>query len=356
MKIIPLLVLSLLSTKFLVCQDNIDAIFVGNNKGGTVSIINTKNLIVEKTIDIAPERNAKIKQTFKNKIVNKKIGRKYVDDIDILPDGTTMVVSRPYFMDIAAFDLNSGQQIWKILLKKRPDHQVMTKDGKYLYVSLLVSKKGVKIDLENQKILSYYKTGKRPHSIVLNEDETTLYNGSLKGNDIVLIDTRSLERKDHLPFPAGVRPFKISDDEKSIYAQLSYCHCIVEYSIEKKEIIRKIELPVPEFVEDIPLKNYPFEAAHHGIGIDKTKNFMSIAGTVSNYIALLSFPELNFVKKFNVGIEPSWITNGFNDEQFFVSSRGTDSVFVFSYKTQELIKEIKVGKYPQRMTKGTWIK
>ena len=337
-------------------QESIMALFVGNNKGGTVSVIDAEKLQVEKTIDIAPERNDKSKQTFVNRYVNRKLGPKYVDDIDILPNGTTMVISRPFFMDIAAFDINTGQQLWKLFLNKRPDHQVMTKDGKYLFVSLLTSKKGVKIDLENRKIVGYYKTGRRPHSIVLNEDETTVYNGSLKGNDIVLIDTESLEQKEQLAFPAGVRPFKISEQETYIYAQQSFCHCIVEYSISEKKVIREIALPVPDFVSDIPLEDYPFEAAHHGIGFDKDKTLMSIAGTVSNYVAILSFPELEVLKTFEAGKEPSWITDGFKGELFFVSSRGTDSVFVFSYKTQSLMKEIKVGSYPQRMARGLWVK
>lgn len=69
----------------------------------------------------------------------------------------------------------------------------------------------------NQKIVGYYKTGKRPHSIVLNKDETKIYNGSMKGNDIVIIDAESLGEIDRLKFPEGVCPFKIDADETYIY-------------------------------------------------------------------------------------------------------------------------------------------
>lgn len=354
MRILTILLLLLGAPTLLAGQ--INALFVGNNKGGTVSVINTETLGVEKTIDIAPEKGEKTKQTLINNYVNRKLGPKYVDDIDILPNGTTMVVSRPYFMDIAAFDINTGKQLWKIFLKKRPDHQVMTSDGQYLFVSLLVSKKGVKIDLEQQKIVGYYKTGRRPHSIVLNKAETKVYNGSLEGDDIVIIDVNSLQEIDRLPFPEGVRPFKISEDEQYIYAQLSFCHCLVEYDINKQEVIRKVELPIPDFVKEIPLKEYPFDAAHHGIGFEKDKKFMSIAGTVSNYAAILRFPELEVIQTFDAGIEPSWITDGFNGDTFFVSARGSDKVYVYSYSAQTLLKEIAVGEYPQRMAKGIWQK
>ncbi len=338
----------------------INAIFVGNNKGGTVSIIDADKLEVVSTINIIPDKakaNTKAyKQRLINKYVNKKLGPKYVDDLDILPDGQTMVVSRPYFSDIAAFDLNTQKMLWRLPLGHRPDHQVMTKDGKYLFVSLLVSKKGMKIDLENQKIVGTYKTGKRPHSIVLNQAETRLYNGSLNGNDIVVIDTETLKQVDRYTFPEGVRPFKLSVDEKKIYLQLSFYHGIAEYDMEKRQIIREIDMPIPDFVKSIKLKDYPFLAAHHGIGWSSDKQYMSVAATVSNYVGILSFPDLKLLKTFDAGIEPSWITDGFDADTFFVSSRGSDKVFVYSYSKQELLKTIEVGDYPQRMNRAVWMK
>lgn len=346
------LLLPLLTT----CQEEVQAIFVGNNKEGTVSIIDAKTLTNIKTVDIAPDKEVKFKQNFINRLATRKLGPKYVDDIDILPDGKTIVISRPYFADIAAFDIDTEELLWQIDLKERPDHQVITQDGKYLYVSLLLSKKGMKIDLEKQKIIGYYATGRRPHSIVLNHDETRLYNGSLEGNDIVIIDTETLEEINRLNFPSGVRPFKIDQKEEYLYLQLSFCHCLAKYDLIQNRIVQQVDLPIPEFVEDIPLRKYPFDAAHHGIGISSDKKYLSVAATVSNYTAILSFPELELIKTFESGIEPSWITDGFDDDTFFVSARGSDNIFVFSYEQQKLLKTIAVGDYPQRMTKGIWLK
>ncbi|MEM6726204.1 MAG: hypothetical protein AAF598_19325 [Bacteroidota bacterium] len=335
---------------------DIEAIFVGNNKGGSISIIDANTLEVIDELNIIPDKEAQEnkRQTWINGYVNRKLGAKYVDDMDVLPDGQTIVVSRPAYADIAAFNLNTKELLWTIPLKKRPDHQVMTKDGKYLFVSMLLNSEGLKIDLEKQKVVGSYKTGKRPHSIVLNSDESLVYNGSLKGNNIVVVDTKTLEQKGELPFPEGVRPFKISDDETTIYAQLSYCHCLAEYDLEQQAVVRRVDLPVPEFVESIPLDDYPFDAAHHGIGLSDDRQLISIAGTISNYVAILSFPEMDLLAYHETGIEPSWITNGFDGDTFFVSSRKDDTVYVFSYHTLEKLKAIPVGAYPQRMTRAVW--
>ncbi len=339
-------------------NDTIPAIFVGNNKGGTVSIIDATSLEVIKTINIIPDKaqQSKIRQRFLNRYVNKKLGSKCVDDLDILPDGQTMIISRPVYADIAAFDLNSSELLWTISLKQRPDHQVLTKDGRFLFVSMLTNKKGIKIDLEKRKVVGDYKTGRRPHSIVLNEAETKVYNGSLESDNIVVINTKTLQKEKELTFPNGVRPFKIMPDEQTIYAQLSFFHGLIEYDVKKGKEIRRVELPIPEFVKSIPLADYPFDAAHHGIGISKNKHFISVAGTVSNYVAILSFPDLQLLKTLDAGVEPSWITNGFEDDLFFVSARKSDKVFVYSYEKQALVKEIEVGDYPQRMTKALWVK
>lgn len=347
---------SFLSIQIFAQSNPVEVILVGNNKGGTVSVIDANTYETLSTIDIAPDKEAqkKKRQSFINRYVNRKLGYKYVDDLDVLPDGKTMVISRPCFADIAAFDLNTHELLWTLPLKKRPDHQVMTKDGKYLFVSLLLNKKSYKIDLEKREVVGSYKTGRRPHSIVLNEDESLIYNGSLKGNDIVVVDTRTLEQKNHLPFSAGVRPFKITSDQEYIYSQLSYFHGLVKYDVAKKQVVKTLELPVPDIAKDIKLKNYPFEAAHHGIGLSKDGQWMSLAGTISNYVAFVKLDDLEFVKTLDAGIEPSWITDGFDGDTFFVSARKTNEVYVFSYSQQKLLKVIKVGTYPQRMTSAIW--
>ena len=124
-------------------------------------MIDATSLQVIKTIDIIPDKaqQSKIRQRLLNRYVNKKLGPKYVDDLDILPDGKTMVISRPMYADIAVFDLNTEKLLWTIPLKQRPDHQVITKDGRYLFVSMLTNKKGLKIDLEKRKVVGQYKTG-----------------------------------------------------------------------------------------------------------------------------------------------------------------------------------------------------
>lgn len=75
-------------------------------------------------------------------------------------------------------------------------------------------------------------------------------------------------------------------------------------------------------------------------------------GTVS----VINADTLEVLQVFETGIEPSWITNGFDSDTFFVSARGTDNVFVFSYGQQELLEKIEVGDFPQTMAKGTWLK
>lgn len=71
-----------------------------------------------------------------------------------------------------------------------------------------------------------------------------------------------------------------------------------------------------------------------------------IAGTISNYVAFVKLDNLEFVKTLDAGVEPSWSTDGFDGDTFFVSARKTDEVYVFSYSLQKMLKVIKVGSYP----------
>ncbi|MEM6801867.1 MAG: hypothetical protein AAF696_10725 [Bacteroidota bacterium] len=335
-------------------SQKIAAVLVGNNKGGTVSVIDAKKLEVISEIDCKPdwEEYAKKAVSEENKYLNAKLGIKYVDDLDVMPDGKTLLVSRPVFNDIAAFDILSQELLWKVDLGMRPDHQVMSEDGKFLFVSMLANSQGLKVDLEKREVVGSYPTGQGPHSIVLDHGENWLYSASLVDPLIMIVNPKTLEIKDTLRFSAGVRPFKITDDNKRIITQLSYYSGLVEYDIAEKKVIRKVQLPIPEHVKNMPKSDYPFMAAHHGISISPDRKFISSVGTVSDYVAILSYPELKLLKTFETGIQPSWATNGFDGDSFFVSARGNDKVYVFSYSKQELIKEIKVGKYPQRMARA----
>ncbi|MEM1123101.1 MAG: hypothetical protein AAGJ18_21845 [Bacteroidota bacterium] len=335
-------------------SEGIPAILVGNNKGGTVSIINAETLEVIDSIDCKPdwEEYSKNPVSPENQYLNKLLGIKYVDDLDVMPDGNTLLISRPVFNDVAAFDLTTKELLWNVDLGMRPDHQVMTKDGKFLFVSMLANSQGLKVDLEKREVVGNYRTGEGPHSIVLNHDESLLYSASLTDPMTMVVDPVTLETKDSLIFSEGVRPFKITDDNKRIITQLSYYHGLVEYDIEQKQMIREIKLPIPDFVRELPKENYPFMAAHHGISIAPKRNFISSVGTVSNYVAILSYPDMELLKTLDAGVQPSWATNGFDDDTFFVSARGNNMVYAYSYSKQELLKEIPVGKYPQRMTRA----
>ncbi len=335
-------------------ERTVKAILVANNKGGTVSVIDAHSLDVIDEIDVIPDVEAQNKKSIslKNRFLNYKIGIKYADDIDVLPDSQTLIVSRPVFDDIAALDLNTHELLWTLDIGKRPDHQVMTKDGKFLFVSLLADSEGVKIDLDKQEIVGFYQTGEGPHSIVFNHDESLLYNGSLRDPIIVVVNPKTLDVIDTLYFNEGVRPFKITDDNQRILTQLSYYHGLVEYDILQKTVLRKIPLPIPDFVREIPKDNYPFMAAHHGISISPDRKYIASVGTVSNYVAFLTYPELKIIKTLDAGVEPSWATNGFDGDLFFVSVRGNNIVKVYSYSKQELVKTITVGDYPQRMTRA----
>ena len=72
-------------------------------------------------------------------------------------------------------------------------------------------------------------------------------------------------------------------------------------------------------------------------------------GTVADYVAILSVPELDLLVSVPVGSEPSWAITSLDGQFCFVSSRKSDTVSVISFDDGRELTRIKVGRYPQRM-------
>lgn len=51
---------------------------------------------------------------------------------------------------------------------------------------------------------------------------------------ITVADVDTLEVLDRLVFDRGVRPWVMTDDERTIYAQLSFLHGFVEYDFAER--------------------------------------------------------------------------------------------------------------------------
>ena len=337
-------------------------LFVGNVEDGTVSVVDAAGLRVLGKLNVIPDGSTPqdpAQAAIYPGLVAAK-GVDYVQGLDVAPDGRTLYVSRGYLGDVAAFDIATGHMLWRVQIAGvRADHVALSKDGRRLFVSALTANEVQVIDTATHAIVGSFPTGDWPHVLELTPDGNTIVNGSL-GNQLLpdgspttrtltFADPRTLAVRKSIAFDAGVRPFAFSPDGRRIYVQLSFLNGFVVVDATTGKTLKTVALPVagPAVGEDP--KNYPNQAAHHGITLSGDGRTICDAATVSNYVALVDRRTLRTRKIVRVGDQPAEAETSPDGKLCFVADRGpgSNALSVVSFAKRREIKRIKLGRRPQ---------
>jgi DNA-binding beta-propeller fold protein YncE len=355
-----------------------DVVLVANGEGGTVTLIDARTFERIRDINVIPDGpRATVErdplQAVAQPFVEVAGGKNFAQDLDLSPDGRVLYVSRGHVGDVAAFDVQTGALLWRLPIGGfRADHMTISHDGRLLYVSAMTDDRVEVIDTGRRAIVGSFATGQWPHDNVLSPDGRRVYNGSI-GNILVppelrpaaptepyqltVADSSSLEVLRTLEFPAGIRPFVLTSDEKLMYAQLSELHGIVEYDLQEGRRLRTLELPIDDGVTS---DDYDFEAPHHGLELSEDGETLCVAGRASDYVALVSRERMEPTAIIDVGDAPSWATNSPSGNHCFAALTRDNAVSVISYAHAREVARVPVGKGPKYLlggrvpTRATW--
>jgi YVTN family beta-propeller protein len=253
-------------------------------------------------------------------------------------------------------------------------------DGKQLAVSASTANIVHVIDTKTGEEVGSFPSGDSPHENNYSKDGELIYHASIgrvytptddpaldtsKGEryfEIVDADTlevlrridmgKELARAGYPHMSAAVRPMALSPSERFVYFQVSFFHGFVEYDLKKEKVLRIAHLPIAKKVRDLPREQYLLDSAHHGIAMNGAGTRLCVAGTMSDYAAIVSRRSFRY-KLIKSGKKPYWSTNNGNGRYCFVSWSGSDRISVISYKKRKEIARVPVGDHPQRMRMGT---
>lgn len=343
-----------------------EVMFVANAEGGTVSILDARTFAVLKEINVLPDgTDAQLGEDdpftalVRQRVIEEAGGKNYAQDQDISPDGRTLYVSRGHRADVAAFRIRTGKMLWKAGVDGlRADHMEMSHDGATLYVSALTANLVHVLDARTGEETGRFETGQWPHDNHLTHDGTTLYNASIgtivapeaaRGPDsyvLTAVDPETLEVKRAYEFEAGIRPYVLSEDERTMYAQLSEYHGVVEFDLARGEITRRLDLPIdPGVSED----DYDFEAPHHGLALSGDGETLCAAGRASDYVALIDADRMRTKAIVEVGDAPGWAATGPGGRRCFVPNTRADQLSVISFRREREVARLDVGDGPKHI-------
>jgi DNA-binding beta-propeller fold protein YncE len=368
-----------------------NVLVVSNNWAGTADIVDPARMKRLARLNIIPDREERMAEIRSNPdrlayflAIRQAVGEgndQFVDDSFTSPDGRFLYVSRPSFADVVAFRLRTGRIAWRTPVEGyRADHMAISPDGTRLLVSASTARKVHAIDTRTGRIVGEFPTGDQPHENNYSRDGTTIFHASIgavytPADDPLLDDTKGdrwfqvvdartlqvqrridmgdkLEAAGYPDMSAAVRPMALSPDERFVYFQLSFLHGFVEYDLVADRPLRIAQLPLSEEARQLRREQYLLDSAHHGLAMNGRGTKLCVAGTMSDYAAIVSRRTFAY-KLIDVGEKPYWSTNSAGGRYCFVSVSGDDRVSKISYRTGREVARLAVGDHPQRMRMGT---
>ncbi len=373
-------------------RDTRQMLFVGNNWDGTADVIvpHGKYRRIAR-INIIPDIQQRMLEIYTNPIrlgyflaIRELVGEghdQFVDDMFTSNDGRLLVVSRPSLADVVGINLSTGKIVWRFVVDgQRSDHMAISPDGKNIAVSASTANIVHILETKTGKEVGTFPSGDSPHENNYSADGKLIYHASIgmvytptddpaadsskgeryfqivdaKTNKIIRrIDMgQKLAQAGYPNMSAAVRPMALSPSERFVYFQVSFFHGFVEYNLRKDKVTRVARLPIAEKVKSMPKEQYLLDSAHHGIAMNSKGKRLCVAGTMSDYAAIVSRRTFR-PKLIRGGKKPYWATNSADGRRCFVSWSGSDRISVISYRTKKEIARVPVGDHPQRMRIGS---
>ena len=312
----------------------------------------------------------------------------YVDDMYSTNDGRFLIVSRPSFKDVISLEIATGKIMWRFEVDgQRSDHMAISPNGSRVAVSASTGNVVHILDTATGAEVGEFPSGDSPHENTYSEDGKRIYHASIglvytpadhpvtdttkgdryfqvvdAGTNAILsrVDMgQKLEEAGYPGMSAAVRPMAITRDERFAYLQVSFFHGYVKYDLINQKVVQVVNLPVSDEAAATPRELYLLDSAHHGIALDGADNKLCVAGTMSDYAAIVPVNAPGQRTIINEGEKPYWSTTSKDGKHCFVSWSGTDKISILSYAQQKEVSSIKVGDHPQRIRNGvvekSWI-
>ncbi len=250
----------------------------------------------------------------------------------------------------AAFDAETLEEKWRVPLLGSVEHFAASPDKRYVYNAHNDRKLVSKVDVETRDVTPIQIANLGGHKVRVSADGTRVYVGSIIWSSFDEIDATADEWVRHYTFEDNVRPFALCPDGRTAYIQLSRMHGFHVFDLVDWKVVKTVDMPGLDDGSVPPTEDkYPF-TVDHGVEVTPDQKYAIFLATTGGFAAIYSYPDLEFVKKIELGRQPSYLTISADSKLCYISCRASCELRVISLETLETVHILeRAGAFPQRV-------
>jgi PQQ-dependent catabolism-associated beta-propeller protein len=165
------------------------------------------------------------------------------EGVAVSPDGSKVVITSESSNLLQIISVPEHQIITNILVSARPRSAVFTHDGKLIYASAEIGGEIMKVDVASGKILAKAEVGgekAKPKDVRLSKDEKALYVAGGRANKVFLLDADTMAIKKEIPVGKRVWGLAMNKDGTRIYTTDGVSNTVSVIDTGSNEVIATI--------------------------------------------------------------------------------------------------------------------
>ena len=286
-------------------------LFLLNEHGNTLSILNTSNSTLESTVPMDADPTGAA----------------------ILPDGSAIYVSLNHAGRVVALDTRTRRLLASIPVGNGPVGIVANPRPPFVYVANNYSNSVSVIDSRTKTVIRELHVGSVPTEIAINAEGTRAVVTNQSGGSVTILDT--VANKVINTIPVGATPVGIAFTRDSKFAWVT---------LTGQHEIAVIDINAARIAQRIPVAPGPIR-----IAFTRDDRYALVSSFFSNTLAVIDTASHHPIRSIAVGLNPVGIAFNPAGDIAYVANYGSNTVSVIAMRNLAVTGTIAVGLNPVEM-------
>lgn len=237
-------------------------IYVALGEEGKIAVIDPREMKLVRKFDSGPDPEAfgvhpdgniyiSMENDAKAAVYNPKTGEQIAlvdvglepEGVAVSPDGSKVIVTSESTNMLHVISVPDHKLVANILVGSRPRSATFSKDGKWAYASAEIGGEVKRVDMTTfkvDKVTSIGEADAKPKDVMLSNDQKTLYVAGGRANKIFIFDAESMELKGNIPVGNRVWGLALNKDGSRLYTTDGGSDQVSVIDTAKNEVIATI--------------------------------------------------------------------------------------------------------------------